>query len=365
MLAFTVLASVGAEQQAAEAAAVVRRGGKATGRTCAGHSQPVCRSRSAVSAGTRLLCRGEEEAVPETATTAVHWCLQLQLKLPAGNDRTVQAVVICKAAVADGDANTAVSVTVELPTTTTTTTSLAPKLEYYIREAHVEESWHVADLHCSGFYPKARPPYTTLLRAEWVFQLLQLQRSSSYRGACLVAMDRSMKGQVYSDERSSPWPLLEYAGRELWLWMGEGNTFKGSQKPDVTFAGAVTIDTSGMFVKRKRCKRRLGYAYLGNLAVQPLNRRQGLGRMLVLQAEQLARDWSCTKVFLHCDRNDPAAWGLYRSCGYRLVRVPKGASWPMPNVEPGSGGEIVLMMKRLNVSNTSSPDAELDLVPSR
>lgn len=72
-------------------------------------------------------------------------------------------------------------------------------------------------------------------------------------------------------------------------------------------------------------------------------RRKGIAKMLVQEAEARARSWGCRSMALHCDVNNVAALRLYRNQGFKCIRVPEGAKWPEPKI--AKGAEYNFMMK--------------------
>ena len=81
------------------------------------------------------------------------------------------------------------------------------------------------------------------------------------------------------------------------------------------------------------------------MAVRGVQRRRGIGKVLLRRAESLVAEWGCASVALHCDERNNGALSIYLKEGYRIVREPEGAKWPKP-----WGGEevrLVLMMKRM------------------
>lgn len=88
---------------------------------------------------------------------------------------------------------------------------------------------------------------------------------------------------------------------------------------------------------------RTGIAYIANVAVRKEERRKGIAKMLVQEAEARARSWGCRSMALHCDVNNVAALRLYRNQGFKCIRVPEGAKWPEPKI--AKGAEYNFMMK--------------------
>ena len=60
-----------------------------------------------------------------------------------------------------------------------------------------------------------------------------------------------------------------------------------------------------------------GEFYLANMAVYPEFRRQGLGRMLLADAEQRARELGCRRLALDVETENLEAVRLYEHCGFR------------------------------------------------
>jgi ribosomal protein S18 acetylase RimI-like enzyme len=86
--------------------------------------------------------------------------------------------------------------------------------------------------------------------------------------------------------------------------------------------GAVVIDTLNQHLPPNKYtnKPRKDIAYLSNLAVHPSYRKSGVGRMLLVAAEKLARDaWGCRCIALHVDPDNSAAVELYKKNGYKVV----------------------------------------------
>jgi len=72
------------------------------------------------------------------------------------------------------------------------------------------------------------------------------------------------------------------------------------------------------------CRALAGEAEILTLAVHPDQRRRGLGRDLVIAALAQALDESIEALFLEVAVDNPAALGLYLSCGFRQVGRRKG-----------------------------------------
>ncbi len=59
--------------------------------------------------------------------------------------------------------------------------------------------------------------------------------------------------------------------------------------------------------------------YLINMAVDPARQRQGLGRLLIKEAESLARQWPANAVRLDAWDGPAGAGDFYSKCGFREV----------------------------------------------
>ena len=84
------------------------------------------------------------------------------------------------------------------------------------------------------------------------------------------------------------------------------------------------------------------------MAVKKKARRKGIARSLIQESEEVAISWGCRSIALHCDKNNPAAIGLYLGAGYKVVKTPPDAKWPEPKAI--SGSEFCLMLKYLGFS---------------
>jgi ribosomal protein S18 acetylase RimI-like enzyme len=58
------------------------------------------------------------------------------------------------------------------------------------------------------------------------------------------------------------------------------------------------------------------WAELTELYVRPQHRRRGLGRAMLMLAEQLARDADAAEIVLLTGQSNSAAQSLYEGCGY-------------------------------------------------
>ncbi|GJM87184.1 hypothetical protein PR202_ga03112 [Eleusine coracana subsp. coracana] len=104
-----------------------------------------------------------------------------------------------------------------------------------------------------------------------------------------------------------------------------------------SIAGILTVDTVADYLPRRGPlkQRRTGIAYIANVAVRKEQRRKGIAKMLVQEAEARAQSWGCRTMALHCDVNNLAALRLYKNQGFKCIRVPEGAKWPEPKIAKG------------------------------
>lgn len=198
--------------------------------------------------------------------------------------------------------------------------SLSP--EIVVREARFEDAWEVADTHCSSFYPNYSFPVDLLLRLNrFIGMVSGFSAPPGCTMSCLVAV------------------------RCHELRLGSFDTVFGLNRGYVT--GVLTIDTLAEFLPRRGPfkHRRKGIAYISNVAVREEERRKGIAKTLVAEAESLARKWGCRSIALHCDSENTAAIKLYKSQGFRCIQVPENAQWPEPRAIPGT--RFNFMMKLL------------------
>ncbi|KAK3017383.1 hypothetical protein RJ639_006318 [Escallonia herrerae] len=206
--------------------------------------------------------------------------------------------------------------------------------EVVVREARLEDSWEVAETHCSSFFPEYSFPLDFVLRIDRLMgMLLGFSVPSGCRRTCLVAVIGT------SDEDTF---FLGSEDLKIGGFDGKFSLNKGY------VAGILTVDTVADFLPRKGPlrQRRTGIAYISNVAVRDRFRRKGIGKRLVAKAETQARNWGCRAIALHCDLNNPGATRLYKSQGFRSIKVPDGAAWPQPRTSPDI--QFNFMMKLLN-----------------
>jgi ribosomal protein S18 acetylase RimI-like enzyme len=98
----------------------------------------------------------------------------------------------------------------------------------------------------------------------------------------------------------------------------------------------------------REARRRYGWRpYVASLAVDSSERRRGLGRLLMREAERTARGWGYREIMLEVARENVDAISFYSKLGYqvvgedergtgatmvRVVNTPLGKSWTIENV---------------------------------
>ncbi|RLN09943.1 uncharacterized protein C2845_PM11G22530 [Panicum miliaceum] len=209
---------------------------------------------------------------------------------------------------------------------------LLPSLypEIVVRDAQLEDCWEVADTHCSSFFPDYKFPLDLVLRIDPYIALLSgFSVPPGCMRTCLVAVNSNSANNSFKIECGDP----RDAGFQKY------NLSRGS------IAGILTIDTVADYLPRRKPmkQRRTGIAYIANVAVRKEERRKGIAKMLVQEAEVRARSWGCRTMALHYDVNNIAALHLYKNQGFTCIRVPEGAKWPEPKI--AKGVQFSFMMK--------------------
>lgn len=208
--------------------------------------------------------------------------------------------------------------------------------EVVVREARIEESWEVAETHCSSFFPGYSFPVDLLLRIDRLAAMVSgFTVPPGCRRTCLVAVIGSSVLDSF------------FFGSEDCKIGGQNGGWSLNKGYVV---GILTVDTVADFLPRKGPlrQRRTGIAYISNVAVRERFRRKGIAKRLVAKAEALARTWGCRAIALHCDLKNPGASKLYIGQGFKCVKVPEGASWPQPKTSPDI--RFNFMMKLLKTS---------------
>ena len=75
--------------------------------------------------------------------------------------------------------------------------------------------------------------------------------------------------------------------------------------------------------------------YLASVAVRSADRRRGVARRLVSEAELVAKQWGYNELFLEVAQSNDAALGFYRRTGYRKVKAFKEGT-------AGAGAQVVV-----------------------
>ncbi|XP_044953746.1 uncharacterized protein LOC123403901 isoform X1 [Hordeum vulgare subsp. vulgare] len=210
--------------------------------------------------------------------------------------------------------------------------SLYPGTGVVVRDAKLEDCWEVADTHCSSFFPGYKFPLDLVLRLDRYIALLSgFSVPPGCTRSCLVAVNPTAANSAIS---------IECGDLRDAEFHGKYGLSKGS------VAGILTVDTVADFLPRRgRLKqRRTGIAYIANVAVRKEERRKGIAKMLVAEAEARARSWGCRSVALHCDVSNLAALRLYKSQGYKSIRIPEDAKWPIPKIAEGVRYEFMMKL---------------------
>ncbi|KAG9150257.1 hypothetical protein Leryth_009828 [Lithospermum erythrorhizon] len=206
--------------------------------------------------------------------------------------------------------------------------------EIVVREARPEDSWEVAETHCSSFFPGYSFPLDFVLRFDrLVGMLFGFSVPIGCQKTCLVAVVGGSDQEFLV--RSEDFKIGRLDGR---FSLNKGYV-----------AGILTLDTVGDFLPRKGPlrQRRTGIAYISNVAVRERFRRKGIAKRLMAKAESQARSWGCRAIALHCDNSNPGATKLYTTEGFKCIKIPEGANWPKPKTSPDV--QFSFMMKLLSI----------------
>ena len=87
------------------------------------------------------------------------------------------------------------------------------------------------------------------------------------------------------------------------------------------------------------------YPYISNLAVKPNYRRQGIGKKLLAECEQVALNWGYYETRLHVLKDNEAAKQLYLGHGYKIDRSQ--SNWNELFFIPS---QRVLLSKQLSIN---------------
>ena len=99
----------------------------------------------------------------------------------------------------------------------------------------------------------------------------------------------------------------------------------------------------------REARRRYGWRpYVASLAVDATERRRGLGRLLMREAERTARSWGYREIMLEVAKGNDDALSFYSRLGYQVINedekgtgatvvrevsTPLGKAWSVDNVE--------------------------------
>ncbi|KNA04130.1 hypothetical protein SOVF_202490 [Spinacia oleracea] len=214
--------------------------------------------------------------------------------------------------------------------------SISP--EVVVREARLDDSWEVVETHCSSFFPEYSFPLDFVMRLDRLMAMVfGFSVPHGCKRTCLVAIIGSAENTIYIESDD-----LNFGGFDTKFSLNRGHV-----------AGILTVDTVADFLPRKGPlrQRRTGIAYISNVAVRQKFRRLGIAKRLVAKAEAQAWSWGCRTVALHCDLNNPGATNLYKSQGFKCIKVPEGANWPQPKTSPDI--QFNFMMKLVKPPTTS------------
>uniref|UniRef100_A0ACD5Z9U6 Uncharacterized protein n=1 Tax=Avena sativa TaxID=4498 RepID=A0ACD5Z9U6_AVESA len=209
--------------------------------------------------------------------------------------------------------------------------SLYPGKGIVVRDARLDDCWEVADTHCGSFFPAYKFPLDIVLRLDRYIALLSgFAVPPGCTRTCLVAVNPAAVNNTIGIECGD-------------LTDAE---FRGYGESKRSIAGILTVDTVADYLPRRGPlkQRRTGIAYIANVAVRKEERRKGIAKMLVAEAEARARSWGCRSVALHCDVSNLAALRLYKGQGYKSIRVPEDAKWPAPKIAEGVRYEFMMKL---------------------
>ncbi|KAJ7269974.1 hypothetical protein O6H91_15G054600 [Diphasiastrum complanatum] len=210
-------------------------------------------------------------------------------------------------------------------------------VSHIVREGSLGDFWQIADTHCGAFLPDTKFPMGYIFRCDRMMALLaSFSLCPGQKRKYLVAIDN--EAPVPTDSFQADFTSM--------FSFGFGVEEKVQHNH---ISGILTVDTLAEFLPRQKRtgRRRMGIAYISNVAVRMNYRRKGIAKKLVQEAEMVAREWGCRSIALHCDISNSGAVALYRGEGYKAVKVPAGAKWPKPKGLPDSS--LLLMMKVLFV----------------
>jgi GNAT superfamily N-acetyltransferase len=170
------------------------------------------------------------------------------------------------------------------PSFTATKTAIA----YEIRVAKVSDIAQLVEILMNSFYPSQR-------LNRWAAPLMRLG--------------------LYEDIKSR----LTSKTKRYFCWVAMQT---GTTTPQLL--GTIELSLRQCQPWRPFCRRR---AYIANLAVNPVSRRQGIAKKLLEQCETTALQWGYSTLYLHVAIDNPAAICLYQRLGYRFAQLRLKPGW--------------------------------------
>ncbi len=158
--------------------------------------------------------------------------------------------------------------------------------ELTIRPARYEDLRELTEVLVYGFYQFPQP-------LSWIYSLIKLGIYEDLKSrllspspfyCCLIAVSTDSQGK---------------------------KTIVGTVEIAVRYPSVWSLDSQ--------------YTYISNLVVKPNYRRQGVGKKLLAECEQIASSWGYYTIFLHVLKSNEGAKRLYIEKGYRLDRSE--SSW--------------------------------------
>lgn len=156
----------------------------------------------------------------------------------------------------------------------------------------------------------------------------EFSRQRVFDVAYLLASERSCSSNQVSSDSTLIWGTEAFQRTYLQELDRIGTNYELSDSrhamipaiDEVTGGVVGYVDIEG----RSLPDSRLPVPYISDCVVLRGWRRRGVGTCLVNEAFRHATEWNFREVYLHVDRNNAAAMGLYRSCGFVPVQGENG-----------------------------------------